>query len=267
MSQYKSGGTPSSSGGIYPLDIMAPYESHWVVFSAFARKPVIFTNEGGTEGEKQQTVGGAVMLYIPEGISAEYSTNWNQKDLGIGGGAALQALNGSSRDAAIANLASSGAAGALLAQKGADALGQLAGTSTGVDLLNYGQRGVANSNPRLLFEGVGFRQFNFNYSFVPRNAEESKQVRNIIHYFKLYMHPTLSGSILNYPCEFNITYNGNEYLHNFKPCALTDMKVEYAVNGIWSSFQTTSAPTEVRMSLTFQETEFITRKDVEAEKV
>jgi len=263
IGEYKAG-KPNSAGGMYPLDLYAQHEGHILSFSAFYRKPVIFNNGGSSKGDTQSS-GGSVLLHIPEGISANYGTNWNQKDLGIGAGAALDALSNSSGGSSSEIIASSleGAGAEIIKQK----LGSLANNSTGVDILNYAQRGVANSHPRLLFEGVGFRQFTFSYNFVPRNHAESLMVRQIIHYFKIHMHPTLTNAVLNYPAEFDIKYLDNEYLHNFKPCALTGMNVEYAVNGIWSAFQTTKAPTEVRMTLNFQETEFITRSDVERENV
>jgi hypothetical protein len=80
------------------------------------------------------------------------------------------------------------------------------------------------------------------------------------------MHPELSTNKLFfiYPSEFEISYifegKENEYFHKFKPCVLESMDVTYGGEQ-YSSF-TDGKPTEVNLSLTFKETEILTKSQV-----
>jgi hypothetical protein len=78
------------------------------------------------------------------------------------------------------------------------------------------------------------------------------------------MHPELSDNKLFfiYPAEFQLTYfyrnTENPYLFSFKPCVLTDMQVDYG--GDQFSTFANGAPVEVNISLTFRETEILTKE-------
>jgi hypothetical protein len=80
------------------------------------------------------------------------------------------------------------------------------------------------------------------------------------------MHPELSkdGLFYIYPSEFDIQYyfqgRQNEFLHKISTCVLTDMSVNYG-NEYFSSFRE-GEPTEIRMNLTFQETELLTKERI-----
>jgi hypothetical protein len=124
-----------------------------------------------------------------------------------------------------------------------------------------------NPYREVLFKSVGFRRFQFDYQFLPQSQVETDQVQKIIELFKYHMHPEMSNGGLYYihPSEFNIQYyykgKENNYFNKISTCVLTDMHVDYGDRNDFSSF-TNGAPTEITMSLTFQELETLTKERI-----
>jgi hypothetical protein len=129
-------------------------------------------------------------------------------------------------------------------------------------LLSRATGQVINPNLELLFNGVTLRSFEFNFDFAPRDEKESNVVKEIIRIFKISMAPKSGGNtegaglFIKAPNAFLLKYkSGNKdhpYLNKFKPCALTDMIVNYAGSG---SYATYADKTPVHMKLTLRFTE------------
>jgi hypothetical protein len=120
-------------------------------------------------------------------------------------------------------------------------------------------------NPQLqvLFRGVGFRTFQFDFVLTPYSKEEAIQIKEIIKEFKLAAAPEIKptaffeqGMFLNVPDLFNIEfmYKGaiNENVHKIGPSVLENINVDYAPNG-WSAHND-GAPVQTRLTLQFKET-------------
>ena len=138
---------------------------------------------------------------------------------------------------------------------------------------------IANPYVTLLFQGVGLRQFNFTWTFAPRNIKESKVLKDICNKLKASSLPayTPSGSgtaFLEYPllCELQfMPWGGStsgtkddygEGLMRFKPCLIENVTINYSPNGLPSFFANPNNesggpfPTFVQISLSFHETEY-----------
>jgi hypothetical protein len=139
------------------------------------------------------------------------------------------------------------------------------GNLTASQLLARQTGQVLNPNMELLFEGVNLRSFKFSFKMTPRNAKEARAVRRIIKTFKTNMSPQASGTYLNTPNIFELSYmKGNfthPFLHKFKQCALTDMSVNYTGEGTWASYESNivegggGTPVSIIMDLGFKELE------------
>lgn len=222
-----------------------------------------------------------ISLYMPHSVTSSYGADYSE--ISAGG------LIGS----VISDLAD----GKNFAENAANGLGRKVGSelaSVGLDLITdqakqlVGKvtRNIENPRRELVFNGVSIREFQFNFEFQPRNAGESKDVKQIIHLFKLHMHPdinnttTSNGMFLTYPNDFDIEfgYRGrtsidgvsdedydttveNEWLHKIQTCVLTGMSVDYTGGGQWQSFEG-GAPTNIRLSLQFRELEPLTRQHI-----
>lgn len=128
-------------------------------------------------------------------------------------------------------------------------------------LLSRSTGKVLNPNMELLFKGVKLRSFNFTFNMAPRDEGESKSIKNIIRTFKKSMAArTSSGSgaglFIDSPNIFQLEYrSGNKkhkFLHSFKPCALTNMNVDYTGSGVYATYED-ATPVHMKLTLSFQE--------------
>ena len=207
----------------------------------------------------------AIMLPIESIPSVKYSMKYKNFDFGLLGGI----LAGSSAiETSIGGRAAEGVAGAVASignlAKGLPGFEGVAGAAVAAGKL----AATVATNPfkEVLFEAVNFRSFAFSYTFLPKSVSEVLNVRRIIDLFKFHMHPELSkdGLFYVYPSEFDMQYYfkgaENEFLHKISTCVLTDMQVDYG-NEYFSSFRD-GEPTEIKMNLTFQEVELMTKERI-----
>ena len=119
---------------------------------------------------------------------------------------------------------------------------------------------IFNPNMELLFSGPTLRAFKFQFKMMPRNRDESNQVKSIIRTFKKNMAPkTSSGRLfLNTPNIFELRYRQGEsdhsFLHKFKQCVLQDLAVNYTGEGNYATYDD-GTPISMIMDLTFKELE------------
>jgi hypothetical protein len=122
---------------------------------------------------------------------------------------------------------------------------------------------ILNPNMELLFNGVTLRTFRFSFKMTPRDDTEAQQIKYIIRSLKKNMAPKsggkvgeVGGTFLTTPNIFELTYrkgDGNHpFLHKFKPCALTDMAVNYTGENVYATYGD-GTPISMTMDLTFKE--------------
>lgn len=207
----------------------------------------------------------AIALYMPNELSVRYSMDWSEEDT------ALASALFAGADFIAGFLPGGKKSG--IGQASADALKTMGtyGTLKAPVLGDYtsAQTGLAtNPKKEQIFKGVNYRTFTMNYSFHPRSKAEVDNVNEIIHTFKLHMHPEFKDSynfLYIYPSEFDIYYyqNGKENmnLHRHTSVVLTDMDVNYTPNGIYSSFED-GMPTQINITLQFKELALLTKDNI-----
>ena len=144
---------------------------------------------------------------------------------------------------------------------------------------------AVNNHMALVYRGPNsFRSHTFNFSFFPKNEPESKEVQRIIEDFKNGMLPRYTGAgqsngrlsspFFKMPRHYklNIFNNSgfNTYLNdemfprnsqgNKINHVITNMTVNHDPNGV-VSLHGNGAPVQTNLSISFQETEFVTSKD------
>lgn len=136
---------------------------------------------------------------------------------------------------------------------------------------------VFNQNVELLFNGVTMRPaFSFTFDIVPRSQAESTMVKDIIRAFKINMTPKKGttdtsggGLFVKAPNVFKLQYMSGKdvhpFLHKFKPCALTQMSVNYNGSAQYASYPD-ATPVHMQMTLQFQELSPIYAEDYEASR-
>ena len=131
---------------------------------------------------------------------------------------------------------------------------------------------VENPRKETIYQSPELRKFEFSFEFAPRNLDESKSLYEIIKTFKHHAYPSLSGAgyFFNMPAEFELQFysiiNGTAYenvwLNKIARCVLQEINVDYTAAGVVSMFEN-GAPTNINMTLTFQEVELITQEKVD----
>lgn len=123
---------------------------------------------------------------------------------------------------------------------------------------------VFNQNVELLFNGVTLRPaYQFSFDMVPRSQQESEMIKKIIRTFKKNMtarkgDPSEAGGglFVKAPNVFKLEYMSggkqHPFLHRFKPCALTQMSVNYNGSAQYATYSD-ATPVHMQMTLQFQE--------------
>lgn len=232
-----------------------------------------------------------IALYVNQIPSTSYSAQWETGDTGLMGGflqqmaatnpnmaselqknvkgaKSLSAIMDVVKNAAYstgnsAKAAGAGAIDALIMQGAQQRAGGIANAAQSA----AGQ--VVNPFKAQLFSNMNYRTFTFDYTFMPRSADEYKEVQRIINTFKIYMHPKLGVGkfVMDYPAEFTLAfyYMGelNKELFKVSNCALTNMNLQYGGQDFVTFRDIPGAPAEINMQLQFTELEMLTRERIE----
>jgi hypothetical protein len=225
-------------------------------------------------GREQVLLKDAIALYVNKNPSASYAAGWADEDLGIIGGIGeqLKGIGSAGLAGGVEKILAGigGAAGAFALQNAPKDLGGL-GNAGGAFSASAGI--AVNPFKAQLFKSMGFREFTYDYIFLPKNIQEYKEVKNIIRTFKKYMHPSLGIEkfLMSYPAEFTIAFyykeNVSEELFRISNCALINMSVEYGGSD-FATFRDregiNGAPSEIALKLTFKELELLTQNRIDS---
>ena len=136
-------------------------------------------------------------------------------------------------------------------------------------LIARGSGAILNPNLESLFQGVKLRQFPFTFEFFPRNPTEAEQVKMIIRVLKRSMSAKNNkdkggGVFIKQPDIFQLRYmkgaSEHPFLNKFLPMHLTDMKINYAASGTYSTFYD-GTPSHMSVSCSFQEVNPVYQED------
>lgn len=249
------------------------------VSKAFGRGAITGAAVGGTVGlasvgaiavnasgfsRAQKRLKTAIALHVPNQLSIRYGANWGDEETfgmqaaqtGIEIAKALATSNASfGEKTAAATKGTSAIVANLALAKGpnAAALSAMSGLAP-------------NPMKEQTFKNIDFRTFSIAYSFAPRSEAESRDVLNIISAFKYHMHPEYKDAnnfLFLYPSEFDVVYyhNGveNMNIHRHTSCVLTELNVDYAPNGNFSTFAG-GMPTQINITMSFKELTILTKE-------
>jgi len=223
----------------------------------------------------------SVAIYLPPNIANNTGASYQgieQGALGLaaaGGGKFFDAMRRNDFSAAAGILTGTG--GNLIAaglQKALAGAADLFFDSEGAsDLYNKAFGNATNPYMEVFFGGMELRTFSYNFTFAPKNQDETNDVQKIIEIFRFHMAPELQGENMRYltlPSTFDIHYmyqhskdiaKENNFYNKIATCVLTNVAVDYAPNGVKSFAD--GAPTAVTMNLSFTETEILTKERID----
>ena len=209
------------------------------------------------------TISDSIILYTPaQGLEQNYTVNYDMIEAGLAGFLFERGLNSvveglSTATGEIIRGITDTIAGAL----GAGGLRAVLDKSKAI---------AKNPKKEQVFKDVSFRPFNFKFEFAPRNRSELDSAYKIIELFKFHMHPEIAPNrYFIVPSEFQITYmyreGANLWFPKISRCVLQNMKVNYAPDGVVSTFtpdEKGAAPVVFDMELDFVETEIMTKQTI-----
>jgi hypothetical protein len=258
-------------------------------------------------GKSTTSTLGSIYLNMPNGIQFNESANWSGDSLGfmgkitqnwIGGGpnsdssqALLGAVVGSAGNIMGGAI---GAIPALVSKLGISggmfgmAIGAMA-AGTPIQKGLESALGVAqNPYMEMMFSGVGFRKFQFEFILRPKSTKEVNTVAMILKQLRTFTKPTftqgaLKKSFMDYPMEFGIEfltsggrdfkmsgkakphdyagYQPNPFVPKIKTSVCDNVTSNFTPQSIWAA-HSSGAPVAVTLGLSFQETELVMAEDV-----
>ena len=191
-----------------------------------------------------------VHLYVPQGFSVPDGASYGTIDLGQMG-ATEQEMNDTNMDD-LANLK----AGAALDAAG---LGDLTPAAQKAAI----KKGIAlNPNTAVQFDTVALRTFEFTFKMVSESAKEAQQIFLIENLFRKALYPTRQGALLKYPPTFKIEFLHGDQVNGFMPRIMESYLINMTTtfNASSNMYHADGSPSEVDISMTFQETELVTRE-------
>jgi hypothetical protein len=141
--------------------------------------------------------------------------------------------------------------------------------SAGKTIGNVLQVAGSPINPKVevLFANTFQREFAFDFLFSPSNANEAKDLENIIRTIRFHAAPEYKPNFNQFfwlpPSEFDLTFyyvdqsgniQENRKIPRINTCVLKQIDVSYAPSGAYSTFHD-GHPVQIRMLLRFIETE------------
>ena len=265
----------------FPTDL--EINDHWIEFKAEEQKGLAINDFAvGGRGLKGTTInGGTIRLPMPASLSTDYNPQYTEQDLGSAAGMALKpfdrAMYGNKDIESEANMGTAMGAlslgagvfqGAALqgAQSALSNAGGQGGEAAFATALKVFGGAAVNPHKVVLFTGVGFRDHTFSWKLSPRSRRESNDIHLICEMFKFYSHPEYlaGGLFFKYPEFFRIRFRHRSYLFELEPSVCTDVRIDYHGQGFPAYIRDFDgsgipAPAEITLSLTFKETEVITK--------
>ena len=171
---------------------------------------------------------GSIYMNMPAGITFTDKANWAGGDLGSVGKLVKDVVGGSGdAGSTVAGAlaggagniagAAAGGIGTLVAKMGLKGglVGMAVGAAAAGSVLQKGAEAAlgVSMNPymEMMFSGIGFRDFQFDFTMRPRSDTEMTEIHEIISMFRTHTRPawvggSLGKSFMEYPQEFSIEF-------------------------------------------------------------
>lgn len=227
-----------------------------------------------------------VILPVPNNVNYQDSPNYKEGSGVVGKLLPAIAKGFTNKDGAesitknLQALAAGGKIGLAMSM-----LDKIVGQGGSQQITQNGFGKIMNPYTEQVFNGVGMRQFSFDWKLVPRNSDETKAIKAIIKTIRSNALPdynsrlglrgdqasndsgNLSDRWLTVPNIFRIGWRTGDSnqpissLPRLKPCVLTNVSVNYTPDAIWATYEGAD-PVAYSMTLNFTETEIITSSEV-----
>jgi len=211
-----------------------------------------------------------ITMYMPPQVSVEYKPKYKNESLGMLGKIVATAGSGQGF------FEMAGDAMTVVGDAITDSLKKLQ-----TEARSFSTGNITLDRQEVLFEGIDFRTFSYDFNFLPKTPQESIAVDKITKLFKYHTMPQITAaSVGTYdfqlPSQFQIQYmyreKQNTFLHNIGNVVCTGCSLTYGSGDTWTTFRPLNAgngsnaegppPVITNMKLDFQEVDLIDRNAI-----
>ena len=208
----------------------------------------------------------AIALYMPPSVQVSYAAEYNDTEIGIladVGAGIIQAF----KEGADTKETAMEAFGKFEVGAKKLALAALDVAAPGSKALVQIQTGKAiTPKMELMFNGIGRREFSYEFTFIPKSQTEAEMVQRIVKKFKYHMASNFiegtGNREMEIPSTFDISYHymgkPNESLNKISTCVLEQVDVSYG--GDRFQAYADGVPQQTKLNLKFKEMEIITKR-------
>lgn len=268
----------------YPKAVNITKNSDYVSFEFYKYQPPFNQDRRGNQqqeynmsvsddvllGEKLESI----IMYMPEDIQSEYGANWGAVGFGL---IAKEIMAGAVGNFDLGSFLQS--AGGAVQRKLIDSIVANANKALGTSVTSNQALGattgtVVNPNVEMMYEAPEMRTFSLSFKMFASSSEESIEIRKICNTFKKNMLPEFGGQFIKIPNIVKVTFmtggSANQWVSQFKPCAISNVSVNYTPDGSWASYggttkegqQVTGAPVATTLTIQFKELKMLFQNDI-----
>ena len=218
-----------------------------------------------------------IIMYMPEDVSTGFKGNWGGKAFSTMGANTLRAMGQAGVDQKFTSVLKTGGDQLKKAVQlgGAQVIRDTIKSITGDKISNDDVFGaisgaILNPNTELLFSAIDMRNFQLQFTLVPRNSGEAAIVNEIAKIFKMCTLPkrdpgdvfggnndAIQAGFIGVPnlCRVSFMRGADEHdvLPRFKMCAVTQTDVNYTPDGVYATYPD-GQPVAMQLRINFQET-------------
>jgi hypothetical protein len=210
-------------------------------------------------------LGDTIVLYMPQEASQPSTTSWDQEAFGIAGRGIVDHARGI-KGPSIGDFAEKiGYSAAITAAQ--MAMSKFGSSVSAESIAGASVKQLANPYLTMVFRGVDFRKFSFQFKFSPFTPNDAQVIFNIMQSFRKNSLPTHSSqnAFLGYPSECEIQYlwqgSPNNWLNRFKRSVCTKVDINYTAQGLFAAMRD-GFPASVIMNVEFTELDIVTADDI-----
>ena len=231
-----------------------------------------------------------IVMYMPEDLGGQYGADWTGKSFS---NLAVEALRTVGSSGAIDNGSYGrtvdtgvGALKALGYKAAVDVINGAFGTNVqATDALSGVSGTILNPNTEMMYQSSTMRGFDLRFKMQARSEDESNQIKQICTTFKRAMLPTYGGEVIGkgigpgtptdkkpgngnfitLPKIVRVAFMTgkelNEYVTQYKPCAITGVDINHTPDGAWAAYKK-GAPVATEIKISFKELKLIFAQEI-----
>ncbi len=231
-----------------------------------------------------------IIMYMPEDVSTGFKGNWGGKAFSTTGANTLRAMGQAGVDQKFTSVLKTG--GDVIKKavqlSGAQLIRDTIESITGDKISNDDVFGaisgaILNPNTELLFSAVDMRNFQLQFTLVPRNTGERDTVNEIAKIFKMCTLPkrdpgkvfggkndAIDAGFIGVPnlCRVSFMRGAQEHdvLPRYKMCAVTATDVNYTPDGTYATYRD-GQPVAMQLKINFQETKIVFADEIKNDTI